>query len=271
MNGAHQRTLHIFPFSHFSEKGMWILDFKGVPYKIREGLDPFVRQRTARLTGGSSTLPVLEDGKRVIADSTDLAFYADGCWPEPRLIPEHDPEREECLLLEDWADEVIGSHARRWLFAHVLYDEPELSRKLLKRLPVPTSFLMLGFPLIRIAVTTILGLDERSKPESAAVLHDALTRLDEKLRGRAYLVGGTFTLADLTVCALLSALVEGRCWLRDYPRVFEWRADICHRHGRRKLLTDPIPLIAERQRRGRAASANPPGEPASGVRSSTGA
>jgi len=255
MSETHGRTLHIFPFSHFSEKGMWILDYKGVPYTIREGLDPFVRMRTARLTGGSSTLPVLEDGTHVVPDSTDLALYADRHWPEPRLIPAEEPERAECLLLEDWADAVIGEHARRWLFAHVLYDEPDLSRRLLEKLPVPTSFLMLGFPLIRIGVTTALGLDSRSKAASAAILRGALTILDEKLRGRAYLVGDTFTLADLTACALLSPLVEGKVWLRDYPDVFEWRARICERHGRRKLLTDAIPPAAERRRRGRAASA----------------
>ena len=241
MSKNDKRILHIFPFSHFSEKGLWILDFKGVDYRTREALDPFVRQRIARLTGGSSTLPVLEDGDRVIADSTDLALYVEREWPEPRLIPAEEPERSECLMIEDWADQVLGEHARRWLFAHVLYDEPQLARRLLDKFPVPTSLTMMGFPLIKIAMTQALGLNERSKPQSAEVLHNALKLLDRKLEGKTFLVGERFTLADLAVCALLSPLCDRPNWLRDYPRVFDWRAGICTTHNRRKLLTDPIP------------------------------
>jgi glutathione S-transferase len=75
----------------------------------------------------------------------------------------------------------------------------------------------------------------------------ALDRIEQERQGRTYLVGETFSVADLTAAALLAPLVqppelqyplevelpsyveEYRAALRQHPAM-QWAADIYHRH-----------------------------------------
>jgi len=245
-----KRTMHIFPFSHFSEKGMWILDFKGLHYETRPGFDPLVRQRISSLTGGTSTLPVLEDDDRVVGDTTEMALYLDRNYPGPALIPREGRERAECLVFEDWADNELGVHARSWLFGHALYDEPRAARRLLAQTPVPQSLMRLGWPLISTGMKWTLGVTRSTKSEAEPKVAEALQLLEFKLAHRAFLVGDHFTLADLTVCALSAPLAESPQWTRRFPKFFTWRSSICAAHGRRRSLTESLPSVDERRRRG---------------------
>ena len=56
-------TLHIIPFSHFNEKGMWILDYKGFEYRTEVLRDPTRRGSLARRSGGATTTPQLHTGR----------------------------------------------------------------------------------------------------------------------------------------------------------------------------------------------------------------
>ena len=82
-------------FSPWTEKARWALDVRRVPYTFRHYQpligEPALRLKLRRLTG-RVTVPVLTlDDGRVLADSADIARWADGRGEGPRLFPaEHE-------------------------------------------------------------------------------------------------------------------------------------------------------------------------------------
>ena len=117
------------PISHYSEKVRWAFDWKRVPHRRRvmpPGLHPF---GGLLLTGGRSfTMPVLvhDDGRR-IDDSTAIIEWLEETSPSRSLYPSDPAERARALALEEWFDENVGPHARRWAF-NALLTEPEAVR-----------------------------------------------------------------------------------------------------------------------------------------------
>ena len=66
--------LHQFEVSPYCDKVRRILHWKRLPYQINEV--PLARAlRAVRRINPAGKLPCLEDGGRVIADSTDIALY----------------------------------------------------------------------------------------------------------------------------------------------------------------------------------------------------
>ena len=85
-------------FSPWTEKARFALDVRRVPYTFRHYQpligEPALRVKLRRLTG-SVTVPVLTlDDGRVLADSADIAHWADGRGEGPRLFP---PEQEAAV------------------------------------------------------------------------------------------------------------------------------------------------------------------------------
>ncbi len=249
--------LHIIPFSHFTEKGMWILDYKGIPYDLKPLANPANRSEIAAVTGGTTTLPVFHDGDTVIGDTTELALSRDERGPEPRLVPREEPERSEVLLWEDWADNSIGPHLRRWLFHHLRTEAPDKAVQLFMSTGMSEFKAKMGWRFMGPKITKALGATTVNAKVSGNETTKAMEILSVRLEGREFLVGDSFTLADLTVCALLTPATLVGPWLTDgrFARVTEWRRAICEQHGRRPLPTDPIPDQAERTRRREAALA----------------
>ena len=249
-------VMHIIPFSHFNEKGMWILDYKGIEYDTKPLANPANRSEIAALTGGTTSLPVFHDGDTVIGDTTELALTLDERIPEPRLVPANDPERSEVLLWEDWADNSIGPHIRRWLFHTLRVEAPEKGVALFMSTGMSEFKAKLGWRIMAPKITKAMGANAVSAQVSFDQMNMAMDILNVRLQGRDFLVGDSFTLADLTVCSLLAPATLIGPWLEDarWSRVAEWRTGIMEAHGRRQFPTDPLPDRAERLRRGKAAA-----------------
>ena len=111
--------------SHYAEKARWALDYKRVPH-IRRSLPPGIHMREAkRLTGDTSTVPVLTVDGRSIGDSTRIIATIESRWPEPPLYPDDPAQRRRALELEQFFDEELGPHIRRAVY-HELLAQPEL-------------------------------------------------------------------------------------------------------------------------------------------------
>ena len=73
------------PFSHYSEKVRWALDYKGIAHRRRVlGSDYLIRVWRAT---GQGKLPVLWLDGRAIADSTRIIAAIEGQYSEPPLYP----------------------------------------------------------------------------------------------------------------------------------------------------------------------------------------
>ena len=77
------------PFSHYSEKARWALDYKGIAHR-RRVLGSNYLIRVWRATG-QGKLPVLWLDGRAIADSTRIIAALEEHYPEPPLFRARPP------------------------------------------------------------------------------------------------------------------------------------------------------------------------------------
>lgn len=195
--------LYQFELSQFSEKVRLVLDYKGLAYRKIEVI-PGIGQLELLRMSGQRQVPVLKDGNTVIADSTAIALYLDGLYPDRPLIPTNPQQKANCLLLEQWADDIIGTKAR------------SIFLEGLKNSNLRTSILPTNTPdLLRNLVGSIprealdvLGLGIGLTPDvvraAKAELHRSLESICLLLaqNSHPYLTGDTPSLADLTIAGL---------------------------------------------------------------------
>jgi glutathione S-transferase len=194
------------PGSHYNEKARWALDFKRVPHIRRAALPGRHRVIAERLTGGS-TLPVLIIGGEALADSTRIIRRLEQRYPEPALYPTDRDDCRRALALEDWFDEQLGPAVRLLWIRQALPSSrifigafaPQLGRcsRLAARLALPVR---------RPAIRRLFDIDD-GVAGAFEQLRLACARFRAELRPSGYLVGDSFTVADLTLAAMLSPVV----------------------------------------------------------------
>jgi glutathione S-transferase len=91
----------------------WALDYKRIPHIRRSLLPGLHTLRAKRLTGDTSTTPVLTLDGRPIGDSTRIIASIEERWPQPPLYPEDAAQRQRALEFEEFFDEELGPHIRR--------------------------------------------------------------------------------------------------------------------------------------------------------------
>src|SRR6185295_10513993 len=96
-------TLFSYKVSPYAAKVRSILRYKGIAFEERI-VDPFDRRELKRLSGQIG-VPIIQDGEKVVADSTAIACYLDEKYPARSIIPKDPALRARVFLFEEWADE----------------------------------------------------------------------------------------------------------------------------------------------------------------------
>ena len=189
--------------SHYVEKVRWALDYKRVSHLRRTLLPGLHLSKAKRLTGDTSTTPVLTIGRRSIGDSTRIIAAIEDQWPEPPLYPQDPTQRRRALELEEFFDEELGPHIRRAVY-HELLPHPELVVPLFThgRPAVTRAVLRIGFPMLRAAMRHRFEISPEAAANSRAKMVAAINRLEREISPNGYLAGESFTVADLTAAAL---------------------------------------------------------------------
>jgi glutathione S-transferase len=240
-------TLWQYSFSNYNEKARWALDFKGIAHR-RRSLPPG-GFRGLWLSRGDRTLPAMDlDGKRII-DSTVIIAALEARQANPPLYPGDPEERRRALDLEEYFDEHAGHDMRRvgfWELRENLdygldfmtTDQPRI------RASIARARLRLAFPVVWRYMNGRYDFTETAVVRSRGTLEAALDRIETERDGRDYLVGESFTVADLTAAALLYPLVwppefpyelpDPPDWeflepLRDHPAL-DWISETWRRH-----------------------------------------
>jgi glutathione S-transferase len=200
-------TLWHLKVSHYNEKARWALDHKRVPH-VRRAVVPGRHTALAKKISDGDTLPVLVLDGQAIGDSTRIIEALERRQPDPPLYPADPADKRRALELEDFFDEELGPHTRRLVVHHML-PEPEL---ILDGFfqdvhGVQRRAMSAGYPAVRRAMTSALAIDDENVSLGFRELRAAGERFDSELQPSGYLVGDTFTVADLTLAALLSPLV----------------------------------------------------------------
>lgn len=197
-----------FTSSHFNEKARWALDFKRVPH-IRHSLIPGFHVPMVKRMTGKTHVPVLKLNGIAITDSSKIIDALERAYPDPALYPADPEQRRRALELEDFFDEELGPYIRRWVF-HVILPYPKFVRAAFVSHASPAA------QLAQRAMSPLIGVVMRRQmninPANAEVAREktvaAMDRLERELQPSGYLVGDSFTVADLTAAALLSPIIR---------------------------------------------------------------
>ena len=193
--------------SHYNEKVRWTLDLKRVPH-VRRALEPGRHRATARRLAGGSTLPVLVLGGEAIGDSSRIIAELERRHPAPALFPADAGERARALELEDFFDEQLGAYTRLLVLHHMLPDPGLLLGAFTPDMGVARRLATrAAFPLLRPRLAAGFGIDDRGVALAYDKVRAAGERFQAELGPSGYLVGDGFSIADLTLAALLAPAV----------------------------------------------------------------
>jgi glutathione S-transferase len=202
-------TLFAYKVSPYAAKVRAILRYKGLAFDEKT-VDPTDRRELKRLSG-QIAVPVIQDGERVVADSTAIARYLDEKYPQKPILPADPALRARALLFEEWADEGLPRVVQpvRWLI-------PENAKRsvALMRSAYPDG----AFHDAKFAVVArVLLWDMRRKyaprppaqPNAAKILNrlaDAMDILDGALAETGWLAGPAPSVADFAAWGFLNFL-----------------------------------------------------------------
>lgn len=205
--------LYQMAISHYCEKVRWALEYKSVPYKAVSLLPGFHTARAKKLTGASQ-LPILQLGDTVLNESSSILTFLDERYPQRSLMPADPGLQAEVTDWEQFADQEIGPHVRRVCYHTVLENKQTLIAYLSEHGPWYGKFIYAPlYPKLKTNMRKLMQISAQTSSESEVKLLQALEKIQARLSTQHFLVGDSFTRADLTVSALFAPL----CQPESYP------------------------------------------------------
>jgi glutathione S-transferase len=193
--------------SNYNEKARWALDYKRVPH-VRRASIPGRHRALARDLAGGSTFPVLLLDGRAIGDSTRIIEALERRYPDPPLYPPDPLDRRRALELEDFFDEQLGPYSRLLFLHHALPNASLMLGAFVPDVRGPRSALArIAFPIVRRRIRAEFEIDADSVAVAYEKLAAAGARFRAELQPSGYLSGRAFSVADLTLAALIAPLV----------------------------------------------------------------
>jgi glutathione S-transferase len=215
--------------SPWSERARWGFEFKGVPYE-KQDYQVGAGEEELKKQTGQAQVPVLLVNGTVIPDSTAILNWLEEHKPEPALLPRSDKERAEVMLWEELMDWVLGPQGRLLIASRLLRSHDAQMQQ----------------------AGQFFGQKYHYSPyageHAKAAVGRILTILKHALAGREYLVGNTFTRADLTTVAILAivnpppdeifffppplreAFTDSVALDPAFASIFAWRDQIYRKH-----------------------------------------
>lgn len=199
--------LYQFPSSHFNEKARWALDWKRVPHE-RVSLMPGPHLRTVRKLTGGTTVPVLVEGDRAIPESADILDHLERRFPEPPLYPEDPAERERALAIQRDFDREVGPAVRLAKFFELM-SAAYATRVFCSEQPAHKRALYRAmFPMVAALMKRKMEITPANAARARERTREALDFVAKEAGPEGLLVGGRFSVADLTCASLLMPAVE---------------------------------------------------------------
>jgi glutathione S-transferase len=200
-------TLHHFLYSHYNEKARWALDYKGVRHERRAYLPGPHKPQIQKLSGQGQT-PVMTIDDETIAGSAAIIDALERRFPERPLYPEDPEQRLAALAVQSHFDTAVGPAVRTALFSVLIHHGGYISRMFARDASGLTRTLYrAAFPLARGMIARGNGVNDPANVERAFdTVRETLDEVAARSRATGYLCGDAFSIADLTVAALLAPL-----------------------------------------------------------------
>jgi glutathione S-transferase len=216
--------------SPWCERVRWTFKFKSIPYEKQEYQPGIVDEEKVKKLTGQAQVPVLITNGIVIPDSGAILDWLENYKSDPTFLPKSEKDRAQVMMWEELMDGVLGPQARMLIIGHFLRStDPELQK-----------------------AGRYFGEKCQHSPyaEEHANLkvERILTILKRAVEGRQYLVGDTFTVADVTAASMLLLVSPAPDYLFLFPPsmrpmytvslkldsvfapVLAWRDEIYRRH-----------------------------------------
>jgi glutathione S-transferase len=228
-------TLWHLKVSPYNEKARWAFDFKRVPH-VRRAVMPVRHEKIARRVWGGDTLPAMVVDGKAIGDSTRIVEWLEWSHPEPALYPSDTAGLARAFELEDFFDEELGPYVRRLVLHHAMGHADLLLGAFVPDLRgARRRAARATFPLTRRRLRREFGIDDRGVAQAFDRIAAAGERLRAELQPSGYLVGDSFTVADLTLASMCAPAAAPRRFQypqpqRDHP-LFEPLRDALDRAG----------------------------------------
>ncbi|MEQ8268953.1 MAG: glutathione S-transferase family protein [Parvibaculum sp.] len=197
--------LHQFSHSHYNEKVRWALDYKSVPHKRVTHL-PGPHAVAIRKLAGTTETPVLKIGGLIVAGSAEIIDALEANYPEPPLYPS-DPERKKAALaVQSFFDSEVGPQVRRAFFSELIHEPGYFCAVFASDKPLATRLVYrASLGIAKGMIRRQMGLDVPGAADAAIrATQAALDRVVAQAGPTGYLVGDSFTVADLTAASLLA-------------------------------------------------------------------
>ena len=180
------KMIQLYP-SPWSERARWGFEFKGIPYE-KEEYQIGAGEESLKKTTGQAQVPVLLVDGKVIPDSTAILNWLEEQHPQPALLPASDKARAEVMMWEELMDWALGPQGRLLILGRFLRSDST-------QLQQGGQFMGQKYQY-----------SEYAEEHARAAVGRILTVLKHALDGKTYLVGDTFTRADLTTASLLNVV-----------------------------------------------------------------
>lgn len=200
--------LYQFAISHFCEKARWAMQYKGIefePVNLVPGPHMFVVKKIARRT----SVPVLEDQGSFIQGSNDILEHLESKHPEKPLLPKDPALAEEVKQWVTLSDQ-IGEDFRAIVYSEALTGNPKEVKRLWKQgAPLMQRFMInFMYPLVVKKVKQNYKLYPDKVAAYEARFEETLAKFDAAYERGPYLVGDSFTWADLSIAAMLANMAS---------------------------------------------------------------
>jgi len=199
--------LYIFTISHYCEKARWALDYLGLDVDVRVMAPGTHLQEAQKLGLKRGSVPFLKAGDTVIQGSDAIISWAELQTNLPRALGS---SNENVISVEQRLDEKLGIHIRRWFYSEAIIECPELVKPIFMHDISAWEKLKLTikWPVIRKIMTERMDLGHEQGLESLEIVRQEIDWLESLISDKsAYLVGDTFTRADIAAASLLAPLV----------------------------------------------------------------
>ncbi len=204
--------LHQFSHSHFNEKVRWTLDYKSVPH-VRICYLPGPHVAFMRRMTGQNETPVLRIDGLTVNGSARIIDLVEQRYPTPSLYPAAAAAKSEALALQARFDGELGPELRRAVFATSIHDAAwAVATFGSEKAKWKQSLYQTAFPLIRLVMLKSMDITPETGRRSKEIVDRVLDFIADRVAATGYLVGDSFTVADLTAAALLAPAL-----LVDHP------------------------------------------------------
>jgi glutathione S-transferase len=202
-------VLHQFRASHFNDKARWALAFKGLKHR-RVTYLPGPHQGPIRKLSGQTSTPVMVLDGQVIAGSAAIIDALERVHPLPALYPSDPRQKQEVLDIQARFDREVGPATRTMAFT-VFVDEPGYVARLFggDATALQRGLYRIALPLVKPVMARANGVtDPANVRRCIDITRQALDQVATQTAQRNYLVGDTFSVADLTAAAMFAPIIR---------------------------------------------------------------